>query len=168
VGGLELGVIVDGCGPELGVIVDGCGPELGVIVDGCGPVLGVIGAIVEESVVDGCGPALGVIGEGIDGGFCGGAGGTEDMSVDCGTDGWGAPALESVVVGGGALTSGAGGVICSGTLGVGLDGFKSVEGPSITDFLDNKPTAMSDLSSEFSIGPCERVSGMDPYPDVWG
>jgi hypothetical protein len=92
----------------------------------------------------------------------------DDMSVDWGTDGLGAPALESVVVGGGALTSGAGGVTCSGTVGVGLEGFKSVEGPSITDFLDNKPTAMSDLSSELSICPCESVGGMEPYPEVWG
>ena len=75
------------------------------------------------------------------------------MSVDWGTEGLGAPALESITVGGGALTSGAGGVICSGTVGGGFDGFKSVEGPSITDFLDNKPTATSDLSSDLSIGP---------------
>jgi len=95
-------------------------------------------------------------------------GGTEDISVDWGTEGLGAPELESIVVGGGASTLGAGGVICSGTVGVGLDGFKSVEGPSMIDFLDNKPTAMSDLSSELSIGPWDRVFGMDPYPEVCG
>ena len=51
---------------------------------------------------------------------------------------------------------------CSGTVGGGLDGLISFEGPSITDFLDKRPTAKSALSWESSRGPWDRVGGMDP------
>lgn len=64
--------------------------------------------------------------------------------------------------GGGAGAAGAGGLTCSGTVGVGLVGLSSVEGPSMTDFLDTSPTASSAWSCASSIGPCDRTLGIEP------
>ena len=43
--------------------------------------------------------------------------------------------------------------MCSGTVGRDWVGLRSVDGPSITDFLDTSPTSTRDLSDKFSIGP---------------
>jgi hypothetical protein len=81
------------------------------------------------------------------------------MSVDAGAVGWGA----SVGGGGGGAgplgTGGRGLFSCtSGRAAVGLS-----SGGSITDFLDNRPTAnRALLPSVSSIGPSERVIGIEP------
>ena len=116
--------------------------------------------IVEESVADGWGPGWGPAGLGIEGGaeLAGFAGGTPVISADFVTEALISDSAFSIILG----ICGAGGTMCSGTVGGGWDGLISFDGPSITDFLDKSPTAMSDLSEGSSSGPWDRVRGIDP------
>lgn len=113
--------------------------------------------IVEESVADGCGPGWGPAGVGIEEGGAGFEGGTPVISADFVTEALISDSTFSTTFG----ICGVGGTMCSGTVGGGWDGLISFDGASITDFLDKSPTATSDLS-EGSIGPWDRVLGMDP------
>ena len=113
--------------------------------------------IVEESVVDAWGPGCGPAGAGIEEGGAGLEGGTPVISADFVTEALISVSTLSTTFG----ICGTGGVACSGTVGGGWDGLISWDGASITDFLDKSPTATSDLS-EVSIGPWDRVGGMEP------
>ena len=88
------------------------------------------------------------------------AGGTDAMSLDTGAVGWG-PSVDGECAGGGALGTGGRGLF-SGTSGRGAAGLISFSGESITDFLDSKPTAIRALLSVSSIGPSDRVVGIEP------
>lgn len=114
--------------------------------------------IEEESVADGWGPACGPAGVGIEGGGVGFAGGTPVISADFVTEALISDSTFSTTFG----ICGTGGRMCSGTVGGGWLGLISLDGPSITDFLDSSPTARSDLSWESSKGPWDRVGGIEP------